>query len=341
MYAVTDYWFDTWPMMLSRARRKLMILGTDAPTIADIVFRKRPDVTATRLNSIYYWLSQNISLRLFRWCRNKRLLYVHPSMKPRLLALGYREEELMFISNGFELETAERVPAQEKVYDVVWIGRVHQQKGIDDLLNTLSYLRQMIPNFRAVLIGKVEAELRPRIEEQGLSDCVTSTGLVSKAIAELGLKDCVHFAGLVSEEEKFRLLKASRVLLMPSRYESWGIVIGEALASNVPVVAYELQAYRPIFGDLVRFVERFDLARFKELALRTVREARTGKIELPQQELEQLKAEHSWEAARQRFEQTLEELTSDLGQKADCPRRTGKAPLVLHSQIKERASSLC
>ena len=227
----------------------------------------------------------------------------------------------MFISNGFDLETAERVPAQEKVYDVVWIGRVHQQKGIDDLLNTLSYLRQMIPNFRAVLIGRVEAELKPRIEAQGLSDCVT-------------------FAGLVSEEEKFRLLKASRVLLMPSRYESWGIVIGEALACNVPVVAYKLQAYRPIFGDLVRCVERFDLARFKELALRTVREARTGKIELSQHELEQLKAEHSWEAARQRFEQTLEELTSDLGQKADCPRKPAKPHLCFTPQVEERTLSL-
>jgi len=290
IYAVTDYWFDTWPMMLSRARRKLMILGTDAPTIAEIVFRKRPDVTRTRLNSIYYWLSQNLSLRLFRWCRNKRLLYVHPSMKPRLLALGYREEELIFISNGVDLETVKKVPAQEKVYDVVWIGRVHQQKGIDDLLNTLSYLRQMIPNFRAVLIGKLEAELRPRIEAEGLSDCVT-------------------FAGLVSEAEKFRLFKASRVFLMPSRFESWGIVIGEALACGLPVVAYELEAYRPIFGSLVRYVQPFDFEAFKILASKTVLEARARNASLEGEELSQLKAEHSWLVARERFRRTLEAMS--------------------------------
>lgn len=292
VYAVTDYWFDAWPVIFSRARRKLMILGMDAPSLGDIVFRRRPDVTATRLNSIYYWLSQNLSLRLFKNCEHKRLFYVHPSMKPRLLRLGYHEHELAFISNGFNLETAERVPQQPKAYDVVWIGRVHRQKGIDDLLETLEFLRDSIPGFRAVLVGRLEDELRSRVQVSGLDHCV-------------------HFAGLVSEEEKFRLFKSSRLFLMPSQYESWGIVIGEALACGLPVVAYDLDAYRPIFGDLVRYVPRFDSQQFKATSLRTLQEARAGLFALPKTELERLKAEHSWQAARDRFKRTLEELTRE------------------------------
>ena len=63
---------------------------------------------------------------------------------------------------------AGRVPPQEKIYDAVWIGRVHRQKGIDDLLATLLYLSQTIKDFRAVLIGNLR-ELKPRVESMGLS----------------------------------------------------------------------------------------------------------------------------------------------------------------------------
>ncbi len=285
-YAVTDYWFDAWPVILSRAQKKLMILGMDAPTLLEIVFRSRPDVTAIRLNSIYYWLSQNISLRLFRFCKNKRLFYVHPDMKSRLLRLGFLESEIIFISNGMNLKTAEQVSPQKKEFDVVWLGRMHRQKGIDDLLATLVFLSKEIKNFRAVLVGKLD-EFAPRLRESDLSGCVT-------------------LAGLVSEEEKFRLFKASRAFLMPSRQESWGIVIAEALVCGVPVVAYDLPAYRPIFGDLVDYVPCFDFEIFKKKSLEAVEKSRRGEIILDAQKLAALKSGHSWEAAEKRFTAALE-----------------------------------
>jgi glycosyltransferase involved in cell wall biosynthesis len=284
-YAVNDYWFDVWPLLLCKARRKLMILGMDAPTLREIVHRLRPDVTASRLNSIYYWLSQNFSLRLFRGLGSKRLFYVHPDMKQRLLAMGYCEEEIVFISNGMNLKAAEQVPPQNKEYDVVWLGRVHRQKGIDDLLAALVILAREIKDFRAVLVGRLD-ELAPRLAELKLSRCVTLTGLVSEA-------------------EKFRLFKASRVFLMPSRQESWGIVIAEALACDVPVVAYDLPAYRPIFGGLIDYVPAFDFEIFKKKSLGAVERARRGEIVLDACGLVLLKSEHSWAAAGNRFTATL------------------------------------
>jgi glycosyltransferase involved in cell wall biosynthesis len=280
-YAVTDYWFDALPVIFSRAGRKMMILGMDAPTFAEIVFRRRPDVPPHRLNSIYHWLSQSLSLRLFRFCRHKRLLYVHPNMKPRLLRLGYNESELIFVSNGFDLEAAEKTPAQTNDYDAMWIGRLHRQKGIDDLLATLVSLSKRINDFRAVLAGRLE-ELKPKL-------------------AELGLTEHVRLAGLVSESEKFRLFKASRVFLMPSRYESWGIVVAESLACSTPVVAYELDAYRPIFGDLVRYIKPFDVEAFKAAAADEIEKSRAGTSGLDPAKLELFKQENSWQAAGERF----------------------------------------
>ena len=287
VYAVSDYWFDVWPLLLCQARRKLMILGMDAPTLREIIFRSRPDVDASRLNSVYYWLSQNLSLRLFRRLGHKRLFYVHPDMKPRLLAMGYRAEELVFISNGMNLKAAGQVPPQKKEYDVVWLGRVHRQKGIDDLLAMFVILARELKDFRAVLVGRLD-ELAPRLAELKLAHCVTLTGLVS-------------------EEEKFRLFKASRVFLMPSRQESWGIVIAEALACDVPVVAYDLPAYRPIFGGLIDYVPAFDFEIFKSQSLAAIAKARRGELVLDARALAALKAGHSWAAAGNRFIATLKD----------------------------------
>jgi glycosyltransferase involved in cell wall biosynthesis len=285
-YAVNDYWFDVWPLLFCRAQKKLMILGMDAPTLREIVLRARADVTASRLNSVYYWLSQNFSLWFFQRLKNKKLFYVHPDMKLRLLKMDFRESEIVFISNGMNLKTAEQVPFQKKEFDVVWLGRVHRQKGIDDLLATLVFLSREIKNFRAVLVGRLD-ELEPKLTELNLSGCVT-------------------LSGLVSEEEKFRLFKASRVFLMPSRQESWGIVVAEALACDVPVVAYDLPAYRPIFGGLIDYVPSFDFELFKKKSLETIEKARRGEIILNADELTKLKSEHSWAAAGRRFVSTLE-----------------------------------
>src|SRR6185369_8478748 len=234
----------------------------------------------------YYFLSQQFSLRCFRWCRNKTFTYGHPEMRAYLRRFGYTESELVPVLNGMDLETADRTPAQPKQFDVVWTGRVHPQKGIDDLLATLAWLAKRLDNFRAVLIGKIKEILEPKIRE-------------------LGLAENVAVSGLVSEEEKFRLLKASRVFLMPSRYESWGIVVGEALASGVPVVAYELGCYRPVFGDFVRYVKPFDRDQWLQVVEKQVLEMRAGKNYLDAMDLAGLKNSLSWATAQANFRALL------------------------------------
>src|SRR6185369_16649244 len=209
VYSCTDFWWDILPALRSPARRKILYLGMDCPTFGEILFKSRPDVKTIRLPSLHYWLTQHMALQLFRRCRQKRLIYTHYNQKPRLLKMGYREQDLFFVSNGVDLKQPAAVPEQKKIYDAVWVGRVHKQKGIDDLIATLASLAKEITDFRAIMIGDLQKMLAPHITSAGLADHV-------------------EFSGYVSEAEKFRLLKSSRVFLMPSRYESWGIVIGEA-----------------------------------------------------------------------------------------------------------------
>ena len=75
-YAASDYWFDALPLILCRAGRKIMIWHMQAPSLGQIIHRSRPDVDRSRMASLYYWFSQKFSLWLFRFCRNRCLLFV-------------------------------------------------------------------------------------------------------------------------------------------------------------------------------------------------------------------------------------------------------------------------
>jgi glycosyltransferase involved in cell wall biosynthesis len=315
-YAVSDYWFDVCPVVKSAALRKLMVLHMEAPTFGQILTRSRPDVDPKRLASLHYWASQEWSLRKFcayaRTGRDafhrvpdlgsvsrdgvesvptaaKHLFHLHPLMVPRLTKLGVREDERTLLSYGLEVGPTEAVPAQQRVYDVVWIGRVHRQKGIDDLLDTLVFLNGRLPGLRAMFIGNVRDALLPEI-------------------ARRGLEKVVEFSGFVSEEEKIRLFKASRVFLMPSKHEGSPRVIGESIIAGTPVVAYDIPNYRPLFGDFARYAPPFDLAQFQQVAEREITAMRSGKNYLEAMDLATFKRENSWETTQAKFLAALEQM---------------------------------
>lgn len=289
VYATTDYWFDVLPVVKSHARGKMMIWHMQAPSFRQIVMRSRADIDATRLASLHYCASQNWALSRFARCPAKRLLYVHPMMREVLLRKDYCAEEIQYVSFGVDPDPPGGSATQQKIYDTVWIGRVHRQKGINDLLQTLTYLKEKIPNFRSVIIGKVKSELQPIIEK-------------------LGLSVVVDFPGFVSEEEKFRLFRSSRVYLMPSRFEGSPRVIGEALVCRLPVVAYDVETYRPVFGDLLRYVPCYDVNAFQHESEQQILAMRAGRNYLDQLDLKGFKEQCSWTTARETFLQALGEL---------------------------------
>jgi glycosyltransferase involved in cell wall biosynthesis len=312
VYAVSDYWFDVLPAVKSAALRKLMVLHMEAPTLRHILTRGRPDVDPKRLASLHYWASQEWSLRRFArsaalprgalktlhragqepgapTASRRHLFYLHPLMEPRLDRLGVGPQERTLLSYGLEVAATDAVPRQERTFDAVWIGRVHRQKGIDDLLATLQHLGQRLPNFRAMLIGNVRDALAPEIEARRLAKHV-------------------EFSGFVSEEEKIRLFKSSRVFLMPSKHEGSPRVIGESLIAGTPVVAYDIPNYRPLFGDLVRYAKPFDLDKFQDVAGREILRMRAGENYLDKLDLARFKQENSWETTQTKFLAALESM---------------------------------
>lgn len=98
------------------------------------------------------------------------------------------------------------------------IGRLHPQKGHEDLLPVLANLKKAGRRFRCLFIG--EGELRPQIQDQ---------------IQALGLDGTVVLTGL--RKDVPRLLLGIDLMVMPSRWEGLPIALLEAMACAKPAVA--------------------------------------------------------------------------------------------------------
>ena len=171
---------------------------------------------------------------------HRRFIAVSEGTAEKLTALNPRAR-VEVIGNGVE-RTIFDEPARLG-RDVLCIGRLELGgKGLDLLLAAWSRIAGQVDG-DLVIAGRGPDERRVR----QLAD-------------RLGVAGRVRFAGWVSGAEKARLLAASRLVVVPSRAETFGIVAVEALAAGTPVVAFDIPCLREVVPPEVgRLVPAFDV----------------------------------------------------------------------------------
>jgi glycosyltransferase involved in cell wall biosynthesis len=132
----------------------------------------------------------------------------------------------IFVSpNGVELPSlAKPAPRRSPVegLSLLFLGRLHPQKGIDRLLEACAKLaRGSDVVWKLCIAG-------------GCSDGYDR--VIQAKITELQLGDRVRMVGHVDGAEKERLFYAADVLVAPSHRENFGIAVAEALARARPVI---------------------------------------------------------------------------------------------------------
>jgi len=144
---------------------------------------------------------------------------VSPSTARALAGLGVAGP-VPVVPNGIDLSRIAAVAPAAEEWDVIFTGRLIREKNIDLLLRALVTVREEVPDLRALVVG--DGPERPVLE----------------ALArDLGLDGAVTFTGFLPDYESvIAAMKASKVFVLPSTREGFGIAALEAMACGVPVV---------------------------------------------------------------------------------------------------------
>jgi glycosyltransferase involved in cell wall biosynthesis len=113
---------------------------------------------------------------------------------------------------------------------MLFVGRLHEQKGLDWFLICLPGLLQKLPDYEFVLVG----------------DGPQRDALMRQAV-QLDVADHVHFLGWRPDVPEF--LKRADLLVLTSRYEGMPNVLLEAMATGLPTVTTRVEGVKDILGE--------------------------------------------------------------------------------------------
>lgn len=160
---------------------------------------------------------------IFLFYKNTPFIVGSQSAKEDLMKMGINKAHINVVPHGVIIKIPSPMPKKEKKETITFLGVLQEDKGIEDAVRTFGLLSKM-GDFQFWVIG------------QGADIYIEKLKNLCKHI---GVEGKVTFWGFVSQEEKFKLLAKSHILLNPSLREGWGLVNIEANSMETPVVAYK------------------------------------------------------------------------------------------------------
>ncbi|MBA3315524.1 MAG: glycosyltransferase family 4 protein [Planctomycetota bacterium] len=202
-----------------------------------------------------------------------------------LVEVGVPEDRLRLLPLGVDLSHFRQVehPATGP-FRILFVGGVGQRKGVKYLLEAYERIRSK--NTELVLAGPLPADMRPLKAYRG----------------------SVKLTGRIDQAAVIQEMARAHVLVLPSVFEGFGLVIPEAMASGLPVIASTHSAGPEIIregrdgfvlepDDVEGLADRLDrLASHRRLAAEMGREAAERSVEF------------SWDVHRLRLATLLDEL---------------------------------
>jgi phosphatidyl-myo-inositol alpha-mannosyltransferase len=197
----------------------LALRGATAPTVG--TFHASAD------SSLGYWAATPWLERTIRRLTVRTVV----SEAARVLISRYFSGDYLVTPSGVEVARFEE-PGELDVGPpprVLFFGRIEPRKGLEVLIEALTFLRDLEPTLVVVGSGPSQRMCAARARRLGIE---------------------ARWLGRVSDPDKARAFRSAEVYCAPGLGgESFGIVLLEAMAAGTPVVCSDLPAFGAVAGD--------------------------------------------------------------------------------------------
>ncbi len=157
-------------------------------------------------------------------------------------------DKILVTESGIDTEAMDIVKWEgAKIYDACYLGGLRTSKGIFDLVEAWSIVCKQNENATLAIAGS--------------SSNVTVVE-VKQRIKELGLVNNISILGFLSETDKIKLLKSSRLYVLPSHEEGIPITFYEAMYCGLPVVTF----YLPTYSEMKEYIQSVPIGDVEGLA---------------------------------------------------------------------------
>jgi glycosyltransferase involved in cell wall biosynthesis len=167
----------------------------------------------------------NLLERITAWVNRDTLVRAGTEdWREALLRFGFKPEHLFVLPVSIREEWLNEPPRpQVERPNILWLGKLRRYKRPDHAVRAMASVVEQVPGARLTIAGR--------------RDDLAYERQLRELTRDLGLEVSIEFQFNLGEEEKRELIRDSRVLVVTSAVEGFGIVVLEANASGVPVVA--------------------------------------------------------------------------------------------------------
>lgn len=241
------------------------------------------------LRGLIYYLAQQPTLYLATRLAD-HIFVTSATEKDYFLRHHLSAHRVHIVQGGVNLppsqQLSQMVPFRQRQYQAIFIGRLHSQKGVLELVRIWSLVTQQLPQAQLAIVG--DGELKQ--------------ALVRK-INQYQLSGNVHLLGFVAGQELDKIITQSQVVVHPAIYDSGGMAAASALAWGLPGVSFDLPSLKKYYPQGVVKTACFDLEEFAHHLVRLLTHRRF--YQTKSRQARQLIVRHwSWQ---QRFHQLYTE----------------------------------
>lgn len=144
-------------------------------------------------------------------------------------------ENSLIVPNGIDLEEINQIKPHITKPDIIFVGRLIKEKNTALLIKSLVTVKKTNPDIKCTIIG--EGPQKKELED------------LSK---ESGLQENIQFTGFMEDyHDVISHMKSSKILVLPSKREGFGMVVIEANACGLPaiVIDHPMNAAKDLIVD--------------------------------------------------------------------------------------------